>query len=892
MSDDRPDPERLLAAAKASEAPKRGRLKVFLGAAAGVGKTCSMLDAAHDAQRAGRPVLVGVVEHHERAETLRRVAGLTLLPRRPTTPPEMDLDAALAARPALLLVDELAHTNAPGSRHPKRWQDVMELRDAGIDVWTTLNIQHIESMNDVVQRLTGVVVRETVPDRVIDEADEIELVDLPPDELLERLRGGKVYGADATNRALAGFFRKGNLLALRELALRRAAARVGEQVDDWRDAAATQAVWTASDRVLVAIGPSPHSARVVRVAARLARALDAPWRALLVRTPTVREDDEARSRALAHLRLAEQLGAQGEIVEAEALPETIVAYARRHNLNTVVLGATQRAGWSWPWRRSLSEEVARLGPELVLHGVPSEGPSPANLRPNPRAQAPLPPRDVASALGVVALATALGVVSQGLLSESDRVMLFLAAVGWAAFGLHRAAAAIAAVAAITALNFFFTEPYYTFWVADSHNLLTFVGVGLISAAVANLAGRMRARAAEAEGRAAEAQALYTFGRQLASVSGPDEALQALASRAADALSAAVCVWRLQDGELILIAAHGAPLVGQAEHATAWWAASHGAQAGAGTSTLPNAEGLYLPVQHNAERFGVLGVRAAGAALDDPDRQHLLQTMLDQCSLVLARQRLAEAAARSSRAAEIERVRSNLLASVSHDLRTPLAAITGSATTLAELGDRVPSARRAEMLGEIAAEALRLERLLENLLHLTRLDAGALTPRLEWEVAQDLVGVAVGRMRRTSQGRAILIHAPEEPIMLAADGRLLEQALVNLIENALRHTSGDSADGGAVEVAVEVNEAAGRARLTVSDRGPGVPEAERARIFETFARGSTPSGGAGLGLAIVRAVAQVHGGEARVEAREGGGARFVLDLPVGGPEGLHTPEVTP
>ncbi|MCK6525440.1 ATP-binding protein [Myxococcota bacterium] len=888
MSEGRPDPERLLAAAKAADAPRRGRLKIFLGAAAGVGKTCSMLDAAQDAQRGGRDVLVGLVEHHERAETLSRVTGLTTLPRRPTTPPELDLDAALAARPSLLLVDELAHTNAPGSRHPKRWQDVMELRDAGIDVWTTLNVQHIESVNDVVQRLTGVVVRETVPDRVLDEADEIELVDLPPDELLERLRAGKVYGADATRRALVGFFRKGNLLALRELALRRAAARVGEQVDDWRDAAATQPVWTAADRVLVAVGPSPHSARVVRVAARLARALDAPWRALLVRTPTVREDDEARARALAHLRLAEQLGAQGEIIEAEDLPGTIVSYARRHNLNTVVLGATQRQGWSWPWRPSLSEEVARLGPELVLHGVPSAGPTAASASPSPRGRAPAPPQDLLSASAAVALATGLGVLGRGLLSESDRVMLFLAAVGWAAFSLHRAAAAFAAVAAIAALNFFFTEPYYTFWVADSRYLLTFLGVGLISAGVANLAGRVRARAAEAEGRAAQAQALYTFGRELVSVTGPDEALRALASRAADALSAAVSVWRLQDGELQWIASIGRPLDGEAERPTAWWAASHGAPAGAGTGTLPNAEGLYLPVQHNNERFGVLGVRAAGADLDDPDRQHLLQTMLDQCSQVLARQRLAEEAAASSRAAEIERVRSNLLASVSHDLRTPLAAITGSATTLAELGDRVPSERRLEMLGEIAAEALRLERLLENLLHLTRLDAGALTPRLEWEVAQDLVGVAVGRMRRVSQGRALVIHAPEEPIMLAADGRLLEQALVNLIENALRHAPGEQP----VEVSVEVDEAAERVRLTVCDRGPGVPESERARVFETFARGSTPSGGAGLGLAIVRAVAQVHGGEARVEAREGGGARFLLDLPVGGPEGLHTPEVTP
>jgi two-component system sensor histidine kinase KdpD len=877
MSEDRSDPERLLAAARAASTPSRGVLKVWLGAAAGVGKTCAMLDAAAAARDAGRRVVIGVVEHHGRAETLARLEGLEVLPRRPSPPghpPELDLDAALALRPDVLVVDELAHSNAPGSRHPRRWQDVEELRDAGIEVWTAVNVQHLERTRDVVERLTGVVVRETVPDEVLDGADEVVLVDLPPDALLARLAEGRVYGPEATRRALAGFFRKGNLLALRELALRRAAERVGDQVDDFRNAAAMPNVWAAGDRVLVAVGPSPASSRLLRVAARLAARLDAPWHAVRVRVPGAGEAEDGR--AAAHLRMAEQLGATTATVDDEDVAGALVRYARRHNLNVLVLGASPpRRGWG---ARSLVDEVTRAAADVEVHVVPTldRGAAEAPVeRPAPR----LRWADVGVAVAVVMAANGVSWWLRDALPESDILMLYLGAVVVAAFRLPHGASLVAALVAVASFNFLHTEPRFTFYVSERRYLLTFAVLGGLGVVVSTLASRVRDRAAVASRRAEEAQALYQLGRALAGAGDVEAIGRAAVTHVGELVGGEVTLGLPTDDGQDLAPFDGAPsAAAPTERAVARWALLHGRPAGRGTDTLPSAEGLYLPLQHRARCYGVLAVVAPAASTDDPERRHLLTTMADQVALALAREGLAVASARSEVHAATERARASLLASVSHDLRTPLATITGAATALQDPSGALDADARRRLVDDVVAESLRLERLLQNLLHLTRLD-GDVSPSLEWQVAQEVVGAAVARA-----APGVSVSAPDEPVWLRCDALLIEQAVLNLVENAERH------GGGAPEVAVEVDGEA--VRIDVADRGVGVDPLGVPRLFERFRRGDGGAPGAGLGLAIVAAVASVHGGSAGARPRTGGGSVFSLTLPQRGPDGAPWPEEAP
>ncbi|MCB9552287.1 MAG: sensor histidine kinase KdpD [Myxococcales bacterium] len=886
MSDARPDPDRLLAALDRARPGSRGRLKVFLGAAAGVGKTVAMLRAARLAVAEGRDVVVGVVETHGRAETAAEIGALEVLPRRVSTRagalPDLDLDAVLARRPEVVVVDELAHSVAPGGRHAKRWQEVSELVDAGVEVWTAMNIQHLESHNDVVERLTGVRVGETVPDHVLDGADEIEVIDLTPEDLRARLEAGRVYRPEQARRALDGFFRRGNLLALRQLALRHAASRVGEQVDDYRDRELMGRVWAAAERLLVAVGPSPLSARLVRVASRMARALDVPWHAVTVE-PLHGGRPEAQARALGHLRLAEQLGAETASLTAAGVAEALVGYARQINATLIVLGAPARRSWRERLRESPLDGVIRLATDVEVHVVPTDAGAAAG------AGAPVASRarrlrvrlaDLGLAAAPVALASGLAGWLAPWLSESDVIMVYLAAVIVASFRLSRVASLLSAVLAVLAFNFFFTAPRFTLFVNDSAYWLTFLIVGGVGLLVASLAARAREQAQVVAAREGEARELYRLARRLGVAETPEAVAEVAADQLHRLLGADVVVLLPAAGGLARVAARGVVPDGDVDRACAEWVAQRGEPAGPGTATLVGAELCYLPLLRGERVVGVIGVRPRDG-VGQPEQRHLIATVAALVSELLDRLRVEADATAARVSAETERVRSTLLSSVSHDLRTPLAAITGAATTLLDRSDHLDAATRAELLTRVAEEARRLARLLDGVLHMTRLDSGSITPALEWEIPAEIAGTAAARVAPHAAGRALRIDAPAAPFLARLDAVLVEQLLVNYLDNALVHGEGP--------IDLTVREAGGEVVFEVADRGPGLPAGDPARLFQKFVRGdSRRRPGAGLGLAICKAIAGVHGGAVWAAPRAGGGAVFGARFPRG--DGGEAPRV--
>lgn len=885
MADERPDPDRLLAALRREAEQPPGKLKVFLGAAAGVGKTVAMLEAAREALDAGREVLIGVVETHGRAETQARLEGVLAVPlrasERPGVPAELDLDAVLACQPEVVIIDELAHTNAPGSRHTKRWQDVIELVGHGIEVWTAMNIQHLESLNDVVARLTGVDVHETVPDHVLDRAAEIEIVDLTPEDLVARLEAGKVYAPDQARRALGGFFKLGNLIALRQLALRRAAMRVGEQLDTLRDRDANPKVWAAAERLLVAVGPSPLSGRLVRVASRMARSLDVPWHAVTIRL--VRPSSPRSTQlALEHLRLAEQLGAETASLTSDDVPGALVEYARRINATMLVLGAPTRRTWREWASGTLLDHVIQRATDIEVHvvaaeaavGSPPKRDAPSAAEPTswelPRA------KDVGVAALTAAVATGAAALVRPFVSESDIIMLYVAAVTVAAFRVRLVAGLTSALLSALAFNFFFTEPRFTLYVHDSRYWLTFLMIGGVGGLVSTLAARLREHAAAVREREAQSQELFLLTRQLAGCRSITEVAEVSVEQVHRLFGLPVSVLLPSEDGLALAAQRGVMSNDDVERVTARWAAEHGVPAGAGTGTLSGATGRYLPLGLEGRNRGVVAIRPTPASrLADPDRGHLLDTVVTLIREFLERLDLESRAEASRLQVETERIRSTLLSSVSHDLRTPLATITGAATTLLDKQALLRDETREALLTRIASEALRLQRLLENVLNMTRLDGGTLQPSLDWEIPDEIVASAIARTTPLAHGRVIRPRWVHPPVLARLDAVLVEQLVANFIENALIHAPGDS------PVEVTTYESAGDVVIEVADRGPSELGPSPERLFEKFVRGSTSSG-AGLGLAICKAIAQVHGGRVWAHPREGGGAVFGAAFPRGGP----------
>ncbi|MEW6776204.1 MAG: sensor histidine kinase KdpD [Bdellovibrionota bacterium] len=882
----RPTPEEMLARAKAEEERRRrGKLKIFFGASPGVGKTFAMLEAARTKRKEGLDVVIGWIETHGRKETEALTEGLERIPPREieyrgVRLKEFDLDAALKRRPALLLVDELPHTNAPSSKHARRWQDILEILDAGIDVYSTLNVQHLDSLNDVVAQITHVAVRETVPDSIFERADEVELVDLTPDDLLQRLKEGKVYIPEQAQRAIESFFHKGNLIALRELSLQRTAERVDVQMTTWRREQGIAVPWTARERVLVAIGPAPQSADLVRAACRMATRLGAPWIALSVETPEFhRLPAEERDRAQAHLAMAERLGAEPLVITADNVAETILTTARQRNVSRIVVGKPTHSRWRDRLRGSLVDKLVRgSGPidVLVTKGELEQAERP--LRPEPRLPAPL--REYAIALGVVFLSTALSWIGRGFFDLADEAMIYLLGVLFVASRFSRGPAILASLLSVAALDFFFVPPFFTFTVADVRYVVTFAVLLVAGLLVSGLTLRIREQAEAARQRERRTAVLYMMTRSFAARSGVADIAEA-AARHVEVLfetEAAVLLSGDQGALLHRGGSAGELVQSEKERTVARWVYEHGRQAGFGTDTLPVAKGLFLPLTGGKGTFGVLGVSLGDRAQPlTPSQRQLLDVFVNQTSLALERAMLTEQAQKDKVTVENERLRSTLLSAVSHDLRTPLAAITGAATSLQQERSNLGTEGRRELLDTIREEAEHLNRIVSDLLDLTRLEAGAVAAKKEWYPLEEVVGSALARLETALAGRDLWVDLPSSLLLVPLDPVLVEQAFINLLENALKYTP----KGSPIEVTARLSD--GKAQIEISDRGPGIPPGEEKKIFEKLYRvaGTGAPSGTGLGLAICHAIAAAHGGQIEARNREGGGATFLLTLPIEG-----------
>lgn len=896
--DERPDPEELLARVQADLAKaNRGKLTIFFGASPGVGKTYAMLEAARLEREAGRDVAIGLVETHGRYDTGALVLGHELLPRRKITHrgidlEEFDLDAALARKPALLLVDELAHTNAEGSRHKKRWQDVEELLVAGIDVFTTLNVQHLESLRDVVAQVTGVVVKESVPDRIFEGADDVRILDLPIDELLERLQSGKVYGAAQAAQAQENFFRPGNLIALRELALRVTAQRVDAEMRRYRDAQGIDRTWPVGERLLVSVSASPASERLIRSARRLAAGLHCDWIAAYVETPAalgMTASDKAR--LAHHMDLARALGGEPVTLAAERGPEAIVRFARTRNVTRILVGKPTHARWRDRLRAPFLDELVRLSGDIdvhVLSGEPLDGRPRAGER-RPKRRGASPSAYGASVL-IVVLATLVSDATFGKTQLADVAMVYLLGVVLVALRWGLGPSLTAAVAAVLALDFFFVPPYLTFAVADLRHVVTFAVMFVVAAVTSGLTARVRGQADAARERELRTASLYALTRKLAAAKAPAEVLALGAEHIVDVFGVRVAAWQGKSRDA------GAPLVAVAlgaagyepderEQAVAEWVWKNGGAAGNTTDTLPSSRGLYVSLESPTKRLAVLGVLVAdeSSRMGADERPHL-DAFLVQIAAALARATLAEEAAAARREVVAEQLRNALLSSVSHDLRTPLAVITGTASTL--LDERLAPAARRELTESILLEAERLHRLVRNLLDMTRLEAGEVRIAREWQPLEEAVGAALGRTRSLLGGRTVSTNLSAELPLVPYDSLLMQQLLVNLLENVAKYTPDDSA----VEIRATFNPSAGErgeVEVVVADRGKGLEPGDEAKVFEKFYRAEpgpgirAAGGGVGLGLTIARGIVEAHGGRIWAKNRDGGGAEFGFTVPIVG-----------
>jgi two-component system, OmpR family, sensor histidine kinase KdpD len=885
VNPDRPDPDALLARVKEEETrQRRGELKVFFGAAAGVGKTFAMLEAAREQVTTGVDVVIGVVETHGRADTEALLGGLEVLPRRAidyrgTQLTEFDLDGALARRPALILMDELAHTNAPGSRHAKRWQDVLELLESGMNVYTTVNVQHLESLNDVVAKITGVVVRETVPDSLLEEADEVELIDLPAEDLRRRLKEGKVYVPEQATEAMSKFFREGNLIALRELALRRTAERVDAQMQRYRVDHAIPETWPITERLLVCVSPSPISTRLLRAAKRMADRLEAEWVAAYVETPAhARLPEEARARVIETLRLAERLGGQTVTLTGTKMSEALLAYARSRNVSKIVIGKPRRPLWRRLLLGSIVDALVRGSGEIDIYVISGEPEPQTTRRPRIRTR-PTAWREYGIAVGAVAACTALAAAMFPRFELANIIMLYLLAVVGVAMHAGRGPSALASLLSVAAFDFFFVPPYMTFAVTDSQYVVTFLVMLIVALVTSGLTIRTRQQAESAERREERTAALYALSRELASTRGLQPLLDIAIRHVIEVFGGrAVIMMPGADGRLEPRADMLAPFsLDPNDRAVAQWAYDHRQPAGTGTDNVPGAQMLCVPLSASRGVVGVLGMRLADPhAFDAPELRHLLDTLSSQIALAIERALLAEEAQTAELGIESERLRNTLLSSLSHDLRTPLASICGGIGSLLEREAAFDAGARRELLETVHEEAERLSRLVQNLLEMTRLESGAVKVRKEWHPIEEVVGAVLTRFSARLVDRDIVTRLPDDLPLVPIDDVLIEQVLINLVDNAIKYTP----SGSPIEVGAWTD--GGGVTVEVADRGPGLPRGEESRVFEKFHRAQPGDGrGAGLGLAICLALVQAHGGRIWAENRPGGGLAFRFSIPIEG-----------
>ncbi|HWT83169.1 MAG TPA: sensor histidine kinase KdpD, partial [Candidatus Methylomirabilis sp.] len=805
----------------------RGKLKVFLGAAAGVGKTFAMLEAAHARLADGTQVLVGWVDTHGRAETEALLKGLEVLPRRPieyrgTILTEFDLDTALARHPTLILVDELAHTNAPGSRHTKRWQDVEELLHAGINVYTTLNVQHLESLNDMVAKITGVRVHETIPDSVLEQADDVELVDLPPEELLQRLKEGKVYIPEQAQEAIRNFFRKGNLIALRELALRRTADRVDMQMRSYMREHAIPKTWPVAERLMVTVGASPSSLRLIRAAKRMADSLRAEWIVAYVETPAhARLSEEDRAQVAETLRLAERLGAETVTLNGQRISEETLAFARARNVSKIIVGKPAGPLWKRIVIGSIVDNLVRGSGDIDVYVISGEE------APHLPFVAPARPRRqnwlaYVQATAVVALCTVLAWAMFPYFESANIIMVYLLGVVSVAARSTRGPSVLASILSVAAFDFFFVQPYYSFAVSDTQYFVTFAVMLVVALVISGLTIRIRAQAESARHRERRTAALYAMSRELVSVRGLDNILSAAVRHIAEVFRSQIVI--------LLPDASGRPAIqgglparfemDSTELGVSQWVYEHRQMAGRGTNTLPGAKALYLPLVASRGPLGVLGVHPTEPhALEAPEQLHQLETFANQTALAIERTQLATEAQEAQVRAETERLRNSLLSSVSHDLRTPLATIMGSASSLLENGTHFQRGTWQDLLQSILDEAERLNRLVSNLLDMTRLEAGTLAVKKDWHPLEEVIGTALARMEKRLSNRPVTTNVPADLPLVQIDGVLIEQVFINLLDNGIKYTPPKSG----IDISATVSD--GAVLVEVADRGPGFSPGE-------------------------------------------------------------------
>jgi len=884
-SDDRrPSPDALL---ETAERAARGRLRIFLGAAPGVGKTYEMLTAGRARKAEGCDVVIGLVETHGRKETEALVHGLEAVPRmqvpyRGRDLSEMDLDAILARRPQLVLVDELAHSNAPGSRHPKRYLDVEELLAAGIDVYTTVNIQHIESLNDVVARITRIRVRETVPDSIIDRADDVEVIDVTPGDLIERLKQGKVYLPDTARNAIENYFSPGNLTALRELALRRTAQRVDDQLLSHMQEHAIAGPWAAGDRLLVCIDESPRSTAIVRHGRRLAERLRAPWTVVTVDTARLaRLTEPQRDRLAAALRLAETLGAEAITLPGSSVAEEVTRFARDNNFTHIVVGRPEKPRWREMLQGSAAHELIRAADGISVHVVSGieQGNGEAKGRIELGSRQAFSLRPYGASLIIAGMALSAAFLLRQYLDVANIGVVLLMGVLASALWYGLAPAIFTSVVSALAFNFFFLSPLYTLTIADPESIVTFVFFVVVSVIASNLTGRVRAQAVSARQRARMTEDLYLFSRKLSVTGSLDDVLWATAFQIASMLKVRVVLLMPDNGAIAVKAGYPPEdRLDQADLAAAKWTWQNDRPAGRGADTLPGAKRLFLPMRTARGAIAVVGIDDdRQGPLLTPERRRLIDALTDQAALAIERVRLVEDLDDARLEAEADRLRSALLTSISHDLKTPLAAIMGAAGTLKEFSGALEQPVKDEMLATIQDESERLNRFIANLLDMTRLESGAIEPNFGMHDLNDIVGSALARARTILAAHAIATELEPSMPMIRVDPVLFEQALFNLLDNAAKYAPAGS------EIRLRASVDGSEVVLQIADRGPGIAEADLEMIFGKFTRaqkGDHVPAGTGLGLAISRGFVEAMGGTITAgNRRDRSGAAFTIRLPI-------------
>lgn len=894
MTEERPNPDELLARVEREQTQaRRGRLKIFFGAAAGVGKTYAMLLAAREKRNDNIDVIVGLVETHNRKETAALMDGLEILPRqeikyRGTTLFEFDLDAALKRKPSIILVDELAHTNAKGSRHLKRWQDIEELLDAGIDVYTALNVQHLESLNDDIGQISGIRVFETVPDTVFESASEIELVDLPPDELLTRLKDGKVYVPHQAKEAANNFFKKGNLIALRELALRHTANRVDAQMLDYRENNFIREVWQVNERILVCIGANQLGERLVRAGKRLANSLKADWIVLYVETPELqRLPAEKRDSILQILRFADQLGAETVTLSAPEMSDAIIRFANERNITKIVMGKPTRRGWKRLILGSLVDELISDAHNINLYLLGSkksdvknkidddfEG---KNAFPKLAPQKKVVTGYVVAVLMTVASAL-LAYSLFGKFELANLIMIFLLDVVFIATRFGRNPSIFASILGVAIFDFLFVPPYHTFSIADGQYLITLLAMLIVAIVISGLMANVRSQAKVAGHRERRATVLYAMSKELAASQSEEEIVRtAIRHLYSEFGSQNVILFPDANGRVCYPTDLAMPeSLHSADLSVAQWVIDHNEIAGQGTHTLPGAQAVYFPLSNKEAMLGILVLLPVNLRrIFLPEQRKLLDTFLGQIAQAITRVRLTEQARKTQVEIEAERLRNSLLSSISHDLRTPLATIVGSASTLVEEDGTLNKEQKHELSCAIYDESRRMTSLISNILDMARLDAGEIQLNKEWYPLEEIIGVVLTRLQKQLEARQVTVKLPASILMIFVDTVMIEQVLMNLMENALRYTPEKTA------IHISAQSQFSSVKISVADEGIGIPKGCEHKLFDKFYRvkNEATQSGVGLGLAICRAIVEAHGGTISAKNLPSGGAEFSFIIPL-------------